>query len=483
MRPFKRLHSLKVRQRPLLSCASYGSRADDEEGTFLVVTREGSIRAFSASCSCLLHHFATLHATVISVHHSGHGDHIVTLERDLDGEDTFISVYHDWRGANFKGRGSVRAFTLPLASPDASIAVCPETGHVAVVDWSAAIVSFWHCTAGPFEHIAEMHLHIAPRAPRVAARMRREGRRCGNLVALYSDLLAVGSGSEAKLFHVPLHLESTAASSASSSASPVVEPTAATTAPATTSAAAATAAAAHVRCTFSAVDGQPLLLPPSLVVSLGGVPARAVGGGSGVAAAGGAAADIALEAASATPVLHLYAPRLNATSGYSVGGAGTRLLLQRTFPPHRTVHSLTLVPAPESTGGAIMQLLVCTHRKAFLYALGVTRAAASGSASGATATDAGAGGRSSPNVQSRSHAWREMYVGLRRETRCRTPHICLFLTLQKILCQLVRAFSICCSCSSPTDLLVAPPPPSPRNSLNPRSCVRATLRCAQVRAD
>ena len=396
---FSALHCLKVGQKPLLACASYGSRTDDEEGTFLVVTREGSISAFSSSCSCLLHHFATLHPTVISIHHSGHGDHIVTLESDVDGDDTFISVYHDWRGSNFKGRGSVRAFTLPLASPDASIAVCPETGHVAVVDWSAAIVSFWHCTAGPFEHIAEMQLHIARRSPRVGARLRRAARGCAHKVALYSDLLAVGSGSEAKLFHVPLHRGGAA-----------VEAGAESGVRAARHAAAAAPAAASVRCTFSAIDGQPLLLPPSLVAPLGGVPARDRGGGSsapgGAAPAEATVADIALEAASRQPLLHIYEPRLNAASGYTVGRGGTRLLLQRTFAAHRVVHSITLVPAPECTGGAIMQLLLCTHRTGFLYALGVTRSRAS-SASAASRREEKK--RRLSVEESRSHAWREMY--------------------------------------------------------------------------
>lgn len=140
------------------------------DATFAVASgREGLIRVYAASCSALLHEFASIHSHIYTLHYTSFSDSLVTLESDLtesdhDNEDveTFLCVYHDWRE-----RKMVRGYTLPLGvleSPSSHrkadcVAVCSFTGRVVVA--MGTILNVWQCSHGFFEHVMELKVDMA----------------------------------------------------------------------------------------------------------------------------------------------------------------------------------------------------------------------------------------------------------------------------------------------------------------------------------
>ncbi|RLN91374.1 hypothetical protein BBJ28_00008695 [Nothophytophthora sp. Chile5] len=147
------------------------------DGTFAVASaREGVIRVYAASCSALLHEFASIHGHIYALHYTSFSDSLVTLESDVaagedgdhgddDGDaETFLCVYHDWRE-----RKMVRGYTLPLGvleSPSSNrkadcVAVCSFTGRVVVA--MGTVINIWQCSRGFFEHVMELKVDMAQR--------------------------------------------------------------------------------------------------------------------------------------------------------------------------------------------------------------------------------------------------------------------------------------------------------------------------------
>ncbi|CEG39822.1 hypothetical protein L916_09249 [Plasmopara halstedii] len=140
------------------------------DATFAVASgREGLIRVYAASCSVLLHEFASIHTRIYTLHYTSFSDSLVTLESDIksdddDGEDveTFLCVYHDWRE-----REMVRGYSLPLGaleSPTSNrkadcVAVCSFTGRVVVA--MGTVLNMWQCSHGFFEHVMELKVDMA----------------------------------------------------------------------------------------------------------------------------------------------------------------------------------------------------------------------------------------------------------------------------------------------------------------------------------
>ncbi|TDH66984.1 hypothetical protein CCR75_006582 [Bremia lactucae] len=140
------------------------------DGIFAVASgREGLIRVYAASCSALLHEFATIHGHVYTLHYTSFSDSLVTLESDCKGNEnddedveTFLCVYHDWRE-----RTMVRGYTLPLGrleSPSSNrkadcVAVCSFTGRVLVA--MGTVLNIWQCSHGFFEHVMELKVDMA----------------------------------------------------------------------------------------------------------------------------------------------------------------------------------------------------------------------------------------------------------------------------------------------------------------------------------
>ncbi|CAH0522080.1 unnamed protein product [Peronospora belbahrii] len=139
------------------------------DATFAVASeREGIICVYAASCSALLHEFASIHSRVYALHYTSFSDSLVTLESDEKGEndedegaETFLCVYHDWRE-----RKMVRGYTLPLGilknlsfSHKANcVAVCSFTGRVVVA--MGTVLNIWQCSHGFFEHVMELKVDM-----------------------------------------------------------------------------------------------------------------------------------------------------------------------------------------------------------------------------------------------------------------------------------------------------------------------------------
>uniref|UniRef100_M4C2U5 Uncharacterized protein n=1 Tax=Hyaloperonospora arabidopsidis (strain Emoy2) TaxID=559515 RepID=M4C2U5_HYAAE len=159
--------------------------------TFAVADgHEGVIRVYAASCSALLHEFASIHNRVYALHYTSFSDSLVTLESDVTGvgdrppagdnkysdettatamendddAETFLCVYHDWRE-----RQMVRGYTLPLGvleKPSSNqkadcVAVCSFTGRVVVA--MGTRLNIWQCSHHFFEHVMELQVDMTQR--------------------------------------------------------------------------------------------------------------------------------------------------------------------------------------------------------------------------------------------------------------------------------------------------------------------------------